>query len=99
MMRTTEPNVYAIGDITPHPWLAHCASAQGIVAVEHIAGKNPRPLNYDRIPNATYCYPEVASVGLTEKKAKETRLRRQGRHLPLQRHHQGVDLRRGHRAW
>jgi dihydrolipoamide dehydrogenase len=43
MMRTTEPNVYAIGDITPYPWLAHCASAQGIVAVEHIAGKNPRP--------------------------------------------------------
>lgn len=71
MMRTSEANVYAIGDITPHPWLAHCASAQGIVAVEHIAGKNPRPLNYDRIPNATYCYPEVASVGLTEKKAKE----------------------------
>lgn len=71
MMRTTEPGVYAIGDITPHPWLAHCASAQGIVAVEHLAGKNPRPLNYDRIPNATYCYPEVASVGLTEKKARE----------------------------
>lgn len=71
MMRTSEPNVYAIGDVTPYPWLAHCASAQGLVAVEHIAGKNPRPLNYDRIPNATYCYPEVASVGLTEKKAKE----------------------------
>lgn len=71
MMRTSEPNVYAIGDITPYPWLAHCASAQGIVAVEHIAGHNPRPINYDRIPNATYCYPEVASVGLTEKKAKE----------------------------
>lgn len=71
MMRTSEPNVYAIGDITPYPMLAHCASAQGIVAVEHIAGKNPRPLNYDRIPSATYCYPEVASVGLSEKKAKE----------------------------
>lgn len=71
MMRTSEPNVFAIGDITPHPWLAHCASAQGLVAVEFIAGKNPRPINYDRIPNATYCYPEVASVGLTEKKAKE----------------------------
>lgn len=71
MMRTSEPNVFAIGDITPHPWLAHCASAQGIVATEFIAGKNPRPINYERIPNATYCYPEVASVGLTEKKAKE----------------------------
>jgi dihydrolipoamide dehydrogenase len=71
MMRTSEPNVFAIGDVTPHPWLAHCASAQGIVASEFIGGKNPRPINYDRIPNATYCYPEVASVGLTEKKAKE----------------------------
>lgn len=71
MMRTSVPNVFAIGDVTPHPALAHCASAQGIVATEFIAGKNPRPLNYDRIPNATYCYPEVASVGLTEKKAKE----------------------------
>ena len=47
------------------------AAAQGLVAVEFIAGKNPRPINYDRIPNATYCFPEVASVGLTEKKAKE----------------------------
>ncbi len=71
MMRTTEPTVYAIGDVTPHPWLAHCASAQGLVAVEHLAGKNPPPINYDRVPSATYCYPEVASVGLSEKKAKE----------------------------
>ncbi len=71
MMRTSEPNVFAIGDVTPYPWLAHCASAQGIVATEFIGGKNPRPLNYERIPNATYCYPEVASVGLTEKRAKE----------------------------
>lgn len=69
--RTTEPNVYAIGDITPYPMLAHVASAQGMLAVEHIAGKNPPPLNYDRVPSATYCYPEVASVGLSEKKAKE----------------------------
>jgi dihydrolipoamide dehydrogenase len=71
MMRTNVPGVFAIGDVTPHPALAHCASAQGIVAADFIAGKNPRPVNYDRIPNATYCYPEVASVGLTEKKAKE----------------------------
>ena len=69
--RTTEANVYAIGDITPYPMLAHVASAQGMLAVEHIAGKNPQPINYDRVPSATYCYPEVASVGLTEKKAKE----------------------------
>ena len=71
MMRTGEPNVYAIGDVLATPMLAHLASAEGIVAVEHIAGKNPPPINYDRIPSATYCYPEVASVGLTEKAAKE----------------------------
>ena len=71
MMRTNVPGIFAIGDVTPHPALAHCASAQGIVAMEFIAGKNPRPVNYDRIPNATYCYPEVASVGMTEKKARE----------------------------
>ena len=70
-MRTGEPNVYAIGDIVPTPMLAHVASAEGILAVEHIAGKNPKPVNYDRVPSATYCYPEVASVGLTEKKARE----------------------------
>lgn len=71
MMRTGEPNVYAIGDIVPTPALAHCASAEGILAVEHIAGKDVRPINYDHVPNATYTDPEVASVGLTEKKAKE----------------------------
>lgn len=69
--RTTEGGIYAIGDITPYPMLAHVASAQGVLAVEHIAGKNPPVLNYDRVPSATYCYPEVASVGLTEKKAIE----------------------------
>jgi len=70
-MRTGEPNVYAIGDIVPTPALAHCASAEGILAVEHMAGLEVRPLNYDHVPNATYTDPEVASVGLTEKKAKE----------------------------
>jgi dihydrolipoamide dehydrogenase len=70
-MRTSEPNVYAIGDIVPTAMLAHVASSEGILAVEHIAGKNPQPINYDLVPSATYCYPEVASVGLTEKKAKE----------------------------
>jgi len=70
-MRTAEPNVYAIGDVIPTPWLAHVASAEGILAVETIAGKNPRPINYDRVPGCTYCQPEVASVGLTEAKARE----------------------------
>ena len=70
-MRTAEPNVYAIGDVIPTPWLAHVASAEGILAVETIAGKNPRPINYDRVPGCTYCQPEVASAGLTEAKARE----------------------------
>jgi len=76
LFRTGEPNVFAIGDVItmgngPHPALAHVASYEGIVAAEFIAGKNPQPVNFDRIPSATYCYPEVASVGLTEKRAKE----------------------------
>lgn len=71
LMRTAEPNVYAIGDIVPTPALAHCASAEGILAIEHIAGLEVRPINYDHVPNCTYTDPEVASVGLTEKKAKE----------------------------
>ncbi len=70
-MQTTEPNVYAIGDVVPTPMLAHVGSAEGVLAVEHIAGKEVEKINYDRTPSATYCYPEVASVGLTEKKAKE----------------------------
>jgi dihydrolipoamide dehydrogenase len=70
-MRTTEPNVYAIGDVVPTPMLAHVASAEGVLAVEHIAGKEVHAINYDRTPSATYCYPEAASVGLTEAKAKE----------------------------
>jgi dihydrolipoamide dehydrogenase len=70
-MRTTEPHVYAIGDVIPGPMLAHMASAEGVLAVEHIAGKEVHAINYDLTPSATYCYPEVASVGLTEQKAKE----------------------------
>jgi len=70
-MRSAEPNVYAIGDVIPTPWLAHVASAEGILAVETIAGKNPRTINYDHVPGCTYCQPEVASVGLTEAKARE----------------------------
>ena len=70
-MRTAESGIYAIGDIVPTPALAHCASAEGILAVEVIKGLDVRPINYDHVPNATYTDPEVASVGLTEAKAKE----------------------------
>jgi dihydrolipoamide dehydrogenase len=71
MCRTGEPNVYAIGDVIPTPWLAHLASKEGILAVEQIAGQKPQPINLRHVPSCTYCDPEVASVGLTEAKAKE----------------------------
>ncbi len=71
MMRTNVPGVYAIGDVVPTPWLAHVASAEGVVAVEHMAGKETRALNYDQVPGCTYCSPEVASIGLTEARARE----------------------------
>ncbi len=69
--QTAEKGVYAIGDVVPTPLLAHLASKEGVVAVEHLAGKNPRPINLRLVPNCTYCDPEVASVGLTEAKARE----------------------------
>lgn len=70
--QTGEKGVYAIGDVVPTPLLAHLASKEGIVAAEHIAGdKNVRPINLRLVPNCTYCDPEVASVGLTEAKARE----------------------------
>ncbi|MES1240642.1 MAG: dihydrolipoyl dehydrogenase [Acidobacteriota bacterium] len=70
-MQSAVPHVYAIGDVVNTPWLAHVASAEGILAVEHMAGLPVKPINYDRVPSCTYCEPEVASVGLTEAKAKE----------------------------
>lgn len=70
-MATNVPGVYAIGDLTGPPLLAHVASAQGVNAVEGIAGLRPAPLDYEQMPRATYCQPEVASIGLTEKQAKE----------------------------
>jgi dihydrolipoamide dehydrogenase len=68
---TGEPNVYAIGDVIDTAWLAHLASKEGILVVEKIAGKKVEPINHRLVPNCTYCDPEVASVGLTEAKARE----------------------------
>jgi dihydrolipoamide dehydrogenase len=73
-MATNVPGVYAIGDVTGPPMLAHVASAQGVNCVEIIAGKNPPPLDYEQMPRATYCQPEVASIGLTERQAREREL-------------------------
>ncbi len=69
--KTNIAGVYAIGDIVKGQALAHVASAEGIICVEKIAGHNPEPLNYNNIPGCTYCAPEIASVGYTEKAAKE----------------------------
>jgi len=70
-LETTAKGVYAIGDCARPPLLAHKASHEGIVLMEHIAGQGHGWVDYDNIPNVTYCHPEVASVGLTEQKAKE----------------------------
>src|SRR5207302_1063260 len=70
-MRTSAEGVYAIGDLVPGPALAHKASDEGIVAVEDAAGNDTHPIDYSAIPAATFCHPQVASFGLTEKAAKE----------------------------
>jgi dihydrolipoamide dehydrogenase len=70
-MRTGADWVYAIGDVVNTPWLAHVASKEGILAVEHMKGHAAHPINYGHVPNCTYCYPEVGSVGLTEREAKK----------------------------
>ncbi|MEE2916756.1 MAG: FAD-dependent oxidoreductase, partial [Pseudomonadota bacterium] len=69
--RTNVEGIYAIGDVTGAPWLAHKASHEGIVCIEKIAGQNPHPFETWNIPGCTYSRPQVASVGLTEAKAKE----------------------------
>jgi dihydrolipoamide dehydrogenase len=69
--RTGEAGVYAIGDLTGPPWLAHKASHEAVICVEAIAGKHPHPMDVLNIPGCTYCRPQVASVGLTEARAKE----------------------------
>ncbi len=68
--QTNMPGYYAIGDVVLGPALAHVASAEGIICVEKIAGHHPEPLDYGNIPGCTYCSPEIASVGMTEAKAK-----------------------------
>ncbi|XBQ15691.1 MAG: dihydrolipoyl dehydrogenase [Oceanicaulis sp.] len=69
--RTGVNGLYAIGDVTGAPWLAHKASHEGVICIEAIAGLNPHTIDKTNIPGCTYCHPQVASVGLTEAKAKE----------------------------
>jgi dihydrolipoyl dehydrogenase len=70
-METTAKGVYAIGDMAGAPLLAHKAMAEGVVAAEAIAGQHPRPIDYGNVPSCTYCRPQVASIGVSEAKAKE----------------------------
>ncbi|MFN7038609.1 MAG: dihydrolipoyl dehydrogenase [Alphaproteobacteria bacterium] len=70
-LKTAEEGIYAIGDVTGAPWLAHKASHEAIICIEKIAGLNPHPIKLENIPGCTYCRPQIASVGLTEKKAIE----------------------------
>ena len=69
--QTNIPGIYAIGDCTPNQALAHKASKEGINAAEHLAGHKPEPIDYNNVPGCTYCSPEIASVGFTEKAAKD----------------------------
>ena len=70
-MRTNAPGVFAIGDVTGPPLLAHAASAEGVIAVETAAGRDVQPLDPVQVPRCTYCQPQVASAGLTEEQAEE----------------------------
>jgi dihydrolipoamide dehydrogenase len=70
-LETTAKGIYAIGDVVGPPMLAHKGSREGMVVAELIAGKKPHLVNYGNIPSATYCHPEVASIGLTENQCKE----------------------------
>ena len=71
MCQTNVPGIWAIGDVTAPPWLAHKASHEGVIAAEAIAGNHPHAMDVLNIPGCTYCHPQIASVGLTEAKAKE----------------------------
>ena len=71
MCKTNVDGIWAIGDVTQPPWLAHKASHEGVIAVEAIAGKHPHAMDPKNIPGCTYCHPQIASVGLTEARAKE----------------------------
>jgi len=83
-LRTSEPGIYAIGDLVGPPWLAHKASQEGVICVERIAGVNDvHPLDTRNIPACTYCRPQVASVGFTEKSAREAGYEVKVGHFPF----------------
>jgi dihydrolipoamide dehydrogenase len=71
-METSVKGIYAIGDMARPPLLAHKAMAEGVVAAETIAGRDPRPIDYMNVPSCTYCRPQIASIGLSEPRARES---------------------------
>jgi dihydrolipoamide dehydrogenase len=71
---TTAPGIHAIGDMSGPPALAHTASSEGVACVERIAGLSPAPLDYESVPACTFCHPEIGSIGITENRAKESKL-------------------------
>src|SRR5205823_800087 len=73
-METTAKGIYAIGDVAGPPMLAHKGSREGVVLAELLAGQHTHGINYGNVPNATYCHPEVASIGLTEQQCKDKKL-------------------------
>ena len=93
-MQTAEPGVYAVGDIVlGTPQLAHVGAMEALVAVAKIAGKPGKPINPEHIPGATYCHPEIGSVGLTETKAREAGYNVKDRQVPLHRELARIDRR------
>ena len=92
--RTGVDGLYAIGDVAGAPWLAHKAMHEGVVVAELIAGGHPHPVRPGAIAGCTYCQPQIASVGMTEAKAKEAGPRGPRRPLPLPRQRQGDRARR-----
>lgn len=86
--------IYAIGDYTPGQALAHVASKEGINAAEHLSGHHPQPMDYNNIPGCTYCSPEIASVGYTEKAAKDAGYEIKGWEVSLHGKRQGKCFRR-----
>src|SRR3954466_11439250 len=82
-MATSAPGIYAIGDVAGPPMLAHKGSREGVTVAEILAGKHTHGVNYGNIPSATYCHPEVASIGLTEQQCKEKKLDYKGGRFPF----------------
>ena len=96
--RTNVEGIYAIGDVTGPPWLAHKASHEGVVCVEAIAGKKPHPFETWNIPGCTYSRPQVAIGRPDRGQGQGGRPQGQGRQIPLHRQRQGDRARRGRRA-